>query len=279
MLIFPRCAIIEYSVSVGVVQSKPALKRFSGVEVPFQLTETCTVTVSCVETAFEFYVQRSDESLAGKFRTMHADMQLFYARKSNLPEPALRAHAACVYQDAASGEWHRAKIVYVHNADHVIVLLVDSGETRYVNRASLRDILDKYLVLSCRASLAALGDIYVKRDTQLDENLHQMFKELALNRTFTAKVTQIVPYDDIETTAPQVSSGDDTSKELPRTKLLLNLFDDESGESLYSRLVESFDTSNVAEKFRPRLRSKLEETVLDLTMNDTTLNAVGIIFL
>ena len=71
--------------------------------------------------------------------------------------------------------------------------LVDSGETRYVNRASLRD---KYLGHGCRASLAALGDIYVKRDTQLDKNLHQMCKELALNKTFIAKVTHMTSIRD-----------------------------------------------------------------------------------
>ena len=154
--------------------SRAVAKRFKETEEPLKPREVATVTVCCVETTFEFYVKREGE-LAVKFRSFLEAMQLFYATKTNLPEPTLRINEACVYNEGRQpiATWHRAKIVYVHDANHVIVHLVDSGETHYVNRASLREIADKFLTLGGQASLAAMSDICEKRHFPIDEELHQ----------------------------------------------------------------------------------------------------------
>jgi hypothetical protein len=214
--------------------------------------------ITHVETLHEFYIRRVPPKDAPDFRPLYNDMQYFYEKKSNLPQPLCKEGNACVYYDNIEKCWHRARISRVVGADHCLIKLVDRGETRYVNKATLRVIHDKYVEFPCQALRATLSDLEAKRDEEIDESVNVRFREIVLNKTVIGKVAEI-----------RMITSDSTNSELNAFSVesrlhLVNLFDVESGESVYSLLVQDMNTtlnsSNVNNKFKPGVRSELEET-------------------
>ena len=204
------------------------------------------LTVCSIETVFEFYVQISasgPDETADPLTQLMSDMQTFYGRKINLPQPVFEAQNACVYFDYEKKKWYRAQIQSIIDQDHCTVALVDYGLKQYVNRACLRDIPDKFTQLCGQAALACLNDLADENPEYVDEQLHTRFKELALNNSFYAKCMGI--------------TGTNTAK----SKYLLNLFDD-FGESVYSSLADNVNYSILApaDKFKPKVISSLDDT-------------------
>lgn len=101
-------------------------------------------------------------------------MNYFYNRKQNLPQPGIRVGEACVFSDYETKSWLRAKIVKIVDKDHCLVILIDSGVMRYVNRAALKEIYDKFLVEPCSIARACLNDLDEMVDEEIDEKLQQM---------------------------------------------------------------------------------------------------------
>jgi hypothetical protein len=200
-----------------------------------------------VETLHEFYVIIMGDM---QFRAANNDMQYFYGKKSNLAQPLMKEGNACVYHDNSEMLWFRARIKTVCDADHCLVKLVDRGETKYANRAMLRVIHDKYLEIPCQAVKASLSDLDDKRDEEIDESVSARFRELTLRKKLLGKVekTRVVESGTV--------FGDES------TLYLLNLFDEESGESIYQQLVQDNlnATRTLVNTFKPSVKSALEET-------------------
>ena len=227
-------------------------KTYPELEWTLKQNDKHDVIICCIETVFEFYVQHAScrESTSDLSKLMR-DIQCFYERKINLPQPVLQTNNACAYYDSEKKLWYRALIQNVLDHDHCIVSLVDFGLKRYANRTYLRDIPDKFLKLTCQAVMASLYDLVNENPEFVDEQLHARFKEIGLNQPFYCKVMEI-------------------NKLTPcKNKYLLNLFD-ESTESVYSRLVENVNASvmEVNDKFKPKKISSLDETCqLDVSVH------------
>lgn len=107
-------------------------------------------------------------------RNLNSEIERFYSRKSNLSHPLWRLGEACIYNDNEQNQnaWYRGKIVQIIDKDHCLILLVDYGKTRYANRASLKEIYDKFLLAPCQIERAHLSDIDIK-DDEIDEKIHR----------------------------------------------------------------------------------------------------------
>ena len=77
------------------------------------------------------------------------------------------------------------------------------------------------------------------------------FKQLAINNSFTAKVIQVVSYEEEGTKRARAD-------EPVATKLLLDLYDSNNGESMFGELVDAFNSSTMSANFRPRINSKVK---------------------
>lgn len=106
-----------------------------------------------------------------RLRKLMSDITYFYDRKQNLPQPNIRVGEACVFCDYEKKSWLRAKIVRIIDRDHCLVLLIDFGITRYVNRSALKEIYDKFLAEPCQVARACLNDLDELKDEEIDEKL------------------------------------------------------------------------------------------------------------
>jgi hypothetical protein len=220
--------------------------------------------ITHVETLHEFYVKVANQ----QFRALYNDMQYFYEKKSNLPQPLIKSSNACVYYDNVEKCWQRARISNVVGTDHCLIKLVDRGETRYVNKATLRAIHDKYIDFPCQALRASLSDLEEKHEEEIDESLNVRFREIALNKTLIGKVVAI------KVATPDSINSEENAFHSDLRQHMVNLFDEESGESVYSLLVQGMNTtlnsSNVHNKFKPSVKSELEETQMQNSFVDNS---------
>lgn len=235
-------------------ESQPVFKLFPKSELTLEKGEKCDFTITHIETICEFYVKKSGTKEDEEFRQLMADMQYFYEKKLNLPQPVYQVLNACVYNDTDFKKWHRAQINTLIDADHCVIYLIDIGQSKLVNRRHLRDIYEKYLQTPAQVAQAGLFDLMSKAPEELDEFLHNKFKDVALWKTFYGKVVDFVPKTD--------------HLSLKR-KHFLNLFDSNS-DSLFTALTQDLNNSVLSQSFRP-VASKFEESSLSLhneTLND-----------
>ena len=261
----PRSKTTSISENGDVVQPAPKFKIYSDeLKLDLKTKLAIDVKVTHVETVTEFYIQLSpNEGEESAVDVLMHDLQKFYERKSNLPMPLFKPCNACVYFDDEKNKWYRARILSLLDQDHCIVSLVDFGIKKFANRATLREIYDKFLNPCCQAVVASLEDVNDEALENIDEQMHTRFKQLALNKKFLAKIRGTKQVDDDATTQSINNQGDVTMAK--KTKYIINLFN-EDYESLFKDFVDDINNSVSAapsEKFKPKIRSKLEESVLD----------------
>ena len=225
------------------IQLDGGVKRFANESLDLQIDNAYEIVVTYIETFGEFYFKLKESDT---FKNLNNNLKYFYEKKINLPQPELVENYPCVYYEYENKEWHRAKIVHVYDRDHCLVRLVDTGRTRYANRNELREIYEKFLEIECQSCMACLDGLAQLNDDEVDESILIKFKEIALNRSFLAKV---VKKDKLRTL----------------NRYWLNLFD-ESTESVFHILVDSLDNSalDLSQKFKPVVKSNLEETQVSM---------------
>lgn len=135
------------------------LKKYAENELRLQIKEKCLLTVTHIETLSEFYVQRKKEGSNDEVRMLMAKIQYFYEKKVNLPQPLYAVGNACVYYDDEKKTWYRAEIIHILDTNHCIIRLVDYGNSKYVNKLTLRGIYEPFLQLPCQVAQASMNDI------------------------------------------------------------------------------------------------------------------------
>lgn len=232
---------------------EPGVKSYHNAELILDTSKTYEIQVINIETVNFFYIKLYSSGEIESLRKLMADLQYFYEKKINLSQPLFKAKNACVYYDDDKRIYFRANIIKLIDQEHCLINLIDFGLTKYVNRASLKDIYEKFLVQPCPVGVACLHDLCELKDEEIDEQIHARFKEIAMNKRFLAK-----PVD--------LKKTIDDSTEENHTKYCLNLFDD-NHDSVYSLLQDLNNTVvDVNDKFKPKYRSKLEESRLDQTL-------------
>ena len=263
-----RCVLTNRSSLANGESYVPKFKSYPHPEYVLEKNNKYELTVSCIETVFEFYVQETScKEASSELSKLMREIQYFYERKINLPQPVFKEGNACVFHDFERKLWYRAQIENIIDNDHCIVSLVDFGYRRYINRTYLRDIPDKFLELSCQSALASLYDLITENPDRVEEQLHSRFKEIALQKSFYCKVMEINRFE----------SANQNCVNKNKNKYLLNLFD-ANFESVFSMLVENVNASILepSEKFKPKKISSLDETCQSiLESNDADISIMN----
>ena len=227
--------------------------------------------VTGIETVREFYFRPTADP---GFNAMNSDLQYFYNKRTNLPQPLLKPNNACVFFNKDANSWERSRVEKLLDADHLLIKLVDRGDTKFVNKASLRVIHEKFLDTPCQAVRAALVDFY--EANEFDEAVNIRFSELVLNKKLMGKVLKFVETNDSLV-------NEENSVPCLRRIVLINIFD-ECQESIYQKLVDDLDMTRtsrdaVFSQFKPVVKSSMNETkMVDSSMlasfseNDQSLN-------
>ncbi len=266
----------KVSTSSSSTSSPLEIRNYELTEPILDRNKSYEFLVTFIETLNEFYVRVVSNNQ--EFKTMMNDLQLFYEKKSNLPHPLLKENNACVYYDLEEKTWHRAKILKKIDSNHCLIRLVDHGEVKYVNKITLRVIHDKFVnTVPCQVILASLSDLINHKTDEIDEQINSKFRDLALNKKFLGKIIDCFDYS-LANTSSNDSICSLNGIVADTKKYLLNLFD-ENHESVYSLLIQELNTSTnlqIDTKFRPSVRSNLEETKLSSTMDLTNTSQLNL---
>lgn len=123
-----------------------------------------------MSTIHKLLIQKKDKEALEAIEKLNHDLNYFYSRKVNLPQPHIRLGEACVYHDYEKKTWLRAKIVKCDlDSEHCLVMLIDLGVVRFVNRSSLKEIFDRFVIDQCFVARAGLDALENLRDENIDE--------------------------------------------------------------------------------------------------------------
>lgn len=242
------------------VNNKPAtttnlqstLKKYIPTDLGLGLKKAYDITITHVESVNEFYFQLNQANKEkDMFRPLCADIQYFYEKKTNLPQPNFECNTACIYYDDEKNVYHRAQIVNVVDKNNCIIYLIDIGQKKLVNRTQLREIYEKYLNICPQALQGSLEDLRnLQNAHQTDEGFQAKFKKILLGKTFLANVLDITSIE---------------NDEILKNKYLVKLYDSQN-EEVFALLIEDLDHELIDQSFKPSVKSKLEETRLDETL-------------
>ena len=232
---------IEPNLKTKQISDEPQFKQYSSSELLLEKAAKNEFTITHVETICEFYIRISHPENEDEIRQLQTDLQYFYEKKVNLPQPLYQLHNACVYYDSDKKHYHRAQIINIIDANNCVVYLIDVGQKKFVNRTQLRDIYEKYLRLSSQVAQASLDDLRNQKAEEIDELLQAKFKEISLNKKFLGRITDKATIED----------------HCLKNKYFINLFDS-NDESVFSVLIQDINHSLLSDNLKPNIKSKLE---------------------